>query len=67
MTKLQERRAAAGLSRPALAKAAGVNVRTIESYEQGLRKVRRMALEDALKIAAALNCSVEELIDNNLM
>ena len=62
MSKRKELRIAAGLTRAQLAAAAGVNVRTLEAYEQGIRETSKMALDVALRIAEALKCSPADLI-----
>ena len=52
--KLQEYRLKAGLSQTQLSKAAGVPLSTYCKYEGGFKDVNKMALETAVKIAAAL-------------
>jgi transcriptional regulator with XRE-family HTH domain len=57
--RLQEIRQGAGLSQSGLAAAAGVPVGTLRNWEQG----RRMPLLDtAARVAAALGCSLDELV-----
>lgn len=61
MTKIQERRTTAGLSRAELARRAGVPLRTLEGWEYGTnlpRDVYQLA-----KVAKVLNCLIEDLID----
>lgn len=62
MNRLKELRAAAGLSRAQLAEASGVNIRTLEAYEQGVRDLDKMALATAVKISEALQCSPADLL-----
>ena len=62
MNKIKDLRAASGLSRTQLAEAAGINVRTLEAYEQGLRDPAKMTIVTALKLAEALKCSPDELL-----
>ena len=58
--RLKEKRAAAHLTQAALASAAGVSKRTIQSYELGDR--RPSNLEVVQKIAGTLGTTLEELL-----
>ena len=61
MSKIKERREAAGMSRAELSRLSGVPVRTLEGWEYGQnlpRDVYQLA-----KVARALNCLIEDLID----
>jgi transcriptional regulator with XRE-family HTH domain len=55
---LQRLRQGAGLSQPALARAAGIPVGTLRNWEQDLRVPR---LDVAVKLANALGCTLDEL------
>ena len=61
--KLREARKLAGLSQSKLAEASGVNVRMIQHYEQGFHDINRAEVATVYRLARALNCSVENLID----
>ena len=63
MSKLQEKRKAAGLSQRQLADRVGMSVRTLQYYEQGSLDFNKAAVETVYRLAVALGCSVEELID----
>lgn len=63
MSKLQDKRKAAGLSQSKLAARAGMSVRVLQSYEQGLRDLNKAAVDLVYRLAKALSCSVEDLID----
>ena len=64
MSKLQERRKSAGLSQSQLAaKVDGLSVRTLQSYEQGLRDLNKAAITTVRDLAAALGCTVEDLLE----
>lgn len=65
MSKLQEQRAAAGLTRQKLSEKSGVNVRLIERYEQGERDINGAKLKTLLKLCASLGCKLEDIIDDN--
>ena len=55
-------RAYANLSQSMLAEKSGVNVRIIQSYEQGMRDISKAQFSTVLKIAEALECDPKELI-----
>ena len=52
--KIQTYREKAGLSQSQLAERAGVSLSTLQKYERGFKNPNKMALETAVKIAAAL-------------
>ena len=62
-TNLQHIRKTAGLSREKLAAEAGVPLRTIEMYEKREKDINKAQVLVAIKIARALGCSVEDLLD----
>lgn len=62
--KLKEIRTAAGLSQSKLAEASGVNVRTIQHYEQGSKNLDHAKIDTLLKLSLALNCKLIDLIEN---
>ena len=63
-TFIKEIRTERGLTQGQLAAASGINVRMIQHYEQGSKDLKKAAAETVLKIAKALNCTVEDLIGN---
>lgn len=63
MSNLQEKRKAAGLSQGKLAARVGMSVRTLQYYEQGALDFNKAAVETVYRLAVALGCSVEDLID----
>ena len=64
MSKLKERRKAAGMSQAELAKETGVNVRMIQYYEQGGKDINQAAVTTVIKIADALGCDVRQIIED---
>lgn len=62
--KLKEKRQAAGLSQSQLAEKSGINVRTIQHYEQGSKIFDHAHIDTILKICIALNCKLEDIIDD---
>lgn len=64
MSKLQERRKDAGLSQSQLAaKVDGLTVRTLQHYEQGTMDINKAAATTVRRLAIALGCSIEDLLE----
>lgn len=66
MSKLKELRMAAGLSQSQLANKVGINVRTIQHYEQkgSPRVFDHSRIDTILKICNALNCRLADIIED---
>lgn len=64
MDILREHREAKGLSREALARAAGVSAKTIEAHEYG--RTADVSVSIAFRIAAALGVSLDDLFSAEL-
>lgn len=62
--KLKELRQAAGLSQSQLAEKTGINVRTLQHYEQGSKVFDHARIDTILKVCLALNCKLEDVIEN---
>ena len=62
-TNLKAMRTLAGLSQSELAGQADVPVRTIQQYEQRQKDINKAQAETLLRLARALNCNVEDLIE----
>lgn len=54
-------RAYANMTQSMLAEKSGINVRIIQSYEQGMRDIRKAQFDTVIKLAKALACEPEEL------
>lgn len=68
MRKLQEARKKKGLSQSELARIAGVNLQTLQRYENGIRTIDSARLDIAFSLALALECKLSDLIeDRDLM
>ena len=63
MSRLQDRRKAMGLSQSKLAEKSGVNVRMIQHCERGYRDINRTAVITVKRLADALGCKIEDLIE----
>ena len=61
--KLKDIRTAKGFTRQALAEASGVNVRMIQYYEQGYKDINGAAGITLYRIAQALGCRIEDLLE----
>ena len=62
---LQEMRLKAGVSQSQLSALSGINYRTLQAYESGRKNVNSAKLKQILKLASALNCTVEEIVNND--
>ena len=63
-SKLKRLRLVAGMSQSELAKQSGVPVRTIQQYEQGQKEIDHARGETLLRLARALACSIEDILEN---
>ena len=63
MSKLKAKRESAGLSQSDLAEASGVSLRMIQYYEQGFKDINRAAVVTIKRLADALKCEIDELIE----
>lgn len=64
MTKLQKVRVEKGYSQSQLAAISGVAIRKIQDYEQKHRQIDIAKLETLCDLSIALDCSIEDLIEN---
>ena len=62
-TNLKLQRQTAGFSQKELSEISGVPLRTIQQYEQGQKNINSAKAETVLKLAKALECSVEDLME----
>lgn len=63
MTKLKEFRKFRGMTQAKLSEISGVNLRTLQDYEQGSKDINKVAGITLYKLAQALNCRVEDLLE----
>ena len=63
MTNLKRIREASGLSQSKLAERSDVNVRMIQYYEQGVKDINSAAALTVYRLAQALECTVEDLLE----
>ena len=64
MKKLKQMRQDRKLSQSQLAQKAGLNVRTLQHYEQGTKIFDNAKIYTILKIALALDCHIEDILEN---
>ena len=62
-TSLKQLRTAYGCSQSELASLSGVSLRSIQMYEQRKKDINKASVDTVLKLANALGCTVEELIE----
>ena len=63
MSNLKKIRIEKGLTQGQLAIKSHVELRTIQAYEQGYRDINKASYENLSKLATALKCSVNELLE----
>lgn len=62
---LKEIREKRHLTRLQLSNLSGVNIRTIEAYEQGNKDLNNAKIKTLLKICQALECELEDILTDN--
>lgn len=67
MNNIKFLRHTAGLSQTELAEAVGVAQSRVSAYESGKLDVDNMTIKLARKFAAALNCSMEQLTEQEII
>lgn len=63
MSRLKENRERAGLTQKELSERSGVNLRTIQDYEQGRKSINKAQGLSLYRLANALNVTIEELLE----
>lgn len=63
-TKLKTMRVMSGLSQMALSEKADMKKRTLQAYEQGYKSFDNTGIDTILKVCLALNCKIEDIIEN---
>ena len=63
MSKLKENRERVGLTQKELSERSGVNIRTIQDYEQGRKLINKAQGFSLYRLANALNVTIEELLE----
>lgn len=63
-TKLKAVRIRAGVTQKQLANAAGLNLRTLQHYEQGAKQFDNARVDTIISVCNALNCTFTDVIEN---
>lgn len=63
MSKLKTIRESKEMSQSKLAEVSGVNLRTLQYYEQGYKDINKAQGITLLKLSQALECTIEELLE----
>jgi transcriptional regulator with XRE-family HTH domain len=64
VSKLRDIRTQKGISRMKLAELSGINIRTLEAYEQGAKDINGAKLKTLLKLCETLECKLVDLVDD---
>ncbi len=67
MNNLKHYRTKAGLSQAQLAERVSISARTLQDYEQNRRPLEKAAAITVLNMARCLGCTVENLIDGEIL
>ena len=63
--KLKDVRLAKGMSQSELAEKSGLNLRTIQAYEQGAKSIDGAKLDSLADLAIALDCSMADILESD--
>ena len=63
MTKLKEKRTEQGITQLELAVRSETNLRNLQDYEQGHKDINKACAITVYKLAQALNCKVEDILE----
>ncbi len=64
MRKLKQIRKLKGLSQSELAEKCNISIKSVQAYEQGVRKLEKVNKNTILKICEVLNCKEKDILDN---
>ena len=62
--KLKDMRIAKGYSQKEFAEIVGINFRSYQNYEQGVRSIDNTDLATLLRICITLDCPINDIIEN---
>lgn len=65
MNNLKFLRIKKGMTRKELSEKSGINIRTIEGYEQGNRDIEMAYIDTLLSLSIALDCKISDLLEND--
>lgn len=61
---LRYMRQCAGMTQKELAEKAGINIRTLQNYEQGQNDISKASINKLVRLALALDCNIYDLLPN---
>lgn len=64
-SKLKKHRLIKGYTQETLAELSGVNIKSVAAYEQNVTKLNCASVETVFKLADALGCEIEDLINKD--
>ena len=64
-SNLKKMRVIKGFTQDSLSELSGVNIKSIASYEQNIEKFNTASVSTVYKLAVALGCEVEDLLNKN--
>lgn len=64
-SNLKRKREEKGISQAELSKKSGINLRTIQNYEQGFKNINNGKVISIIALSEALDCSIYDIIDKN--
>lgn len=62
--KLKAWRQAKGMSQSQLAEKTGINLRTIQHYEQGSKNFDHARIDTIMRVCVALDCRLDDILEN---
>ena len=63
MTRLKDIRKSKKITQSKLSEISGVNLRTLQDYEQGKKDINKVAGITLYKLSEALECKIEDLLE----
>lgn len=63
MTNLKKVRESKGMSQSSLSEKSGVNLRTLQMFEQGNRDINKAQVMTVIALAEALGCEIYDIVE----
>ena len=67
ITNLQAQRKLQGLSQKELSQRAMVNLRTLQQYETGAKKINNAAVSQVMNLAKVLHCQIDDILEYEVL
>lgn len=65
VTKLQKARILRGFTQVELAEQTGINLRSLQYYEQGCKDIEHVRLDKLLKLCLVLKCDLKDIVEDS--